>query len=525
MAYIPPNTTVELFGDVHLSDNYSDTGYFAYEATKDEYFDSLSPAHLIGRFESLTYQREKINYVRVNCPYAAAIHATYMRFRNTSFERKWFYAFVKSVEYINNDVVQINYVNDPVMTWMGTFGLSQCFVERNHSLSDGVGDNIIPELFYFKETDYVMNESIPLKPGGASDDTRVVIIAYAFSGLAEAQNSIRREGIFSGLGLKAFLAADLSGINSFIRQFAAQPDAIVSMYMCTQTALGLTVPVGGIDLPESINPVYNDFNVSYLDLSIDKLDGYTPRNKKLYTYPFNYCSVTNQQGDEITGRYEYGDNLSINGRIYYSCIQPVTQMLRFKNYKNSGNSVYPYETLTLTGYPVCSWTSDAFSAWIGQNVIPYGLSIMGQGMVAGATGGSSVALEGNVVGTVMNAIASGYSAAIAPDMLKGNVASGNLAFSSDTLNFFMARMSINNQIARQIDKFFDMYGYAYNQVQTPVMNARPHWTYLKTKGCIVTGDIPAEDCAFIEKVIDNGIRFWNSISEIGLYNELDNSLQ
>ena len=73
-----------------------------------------------------------------------------------------------------------------------------------------------------------------------------------------------------------------------------------------------------------------------------------------------------------------------------------------------------------------------------------------------------------------------------------------------------------------IDSYFDSFGYAIRKVGTPNMNARPHWTYCKTIGCVVHGDLPADDARQIERMFDNGIRFWKNVDELGNYS-LDNS--
>ena len=67
-----------------------------------------------------------------------------------------------------------------------------------------------------------------------------------------------------------------------------------------------------------------------------------------------------------------------------------------------------------------------------------------------------------------------------------------------------------------------MFGYAQKKIAIPNMNARPHWTYVKTVACMVEGRIPAKDKATIESIFDNGIRFWKSLDEMGNY-ALDNS--
>ena len=67
-----------------------------------------------------------------------------------------------------------------------------------------------------------------------------------------------------------------------------------------------------------------------------------------------------------------------------------------------------------------------------------------------------------------------------------------------------------------------MFGYPINTSGIPNMNARPHWTFVKTIGCDVTGNLPASDANDIESIFDSGCRFWHNLIEMGNY-ELDNS--
>ena len=98
MAYVAPNSTVQLFGDINLSDNYHDSLYFASNSAKDTYFDGLAK---LANVPAMSYTREQRGYVRIQRSMASVYTARYMRYKNTSFENKWFYAFVKDVEYIN----------------------------------------------------------------------------------------------------------------------------------------------------------------------------------------------------------------------------------------------------------------------------------------------------------------------------------------------------------------------------------------------------------------------------------------
>lgn len=69
----------------------------------------------------------------------------------------------------------------------------------------------------------------------------------------------------------------------------------------------------------------------------------------------------------------------------------------------------------------------------------------------------------------------------------------------------------HSKLRRNDRQLFDMFGYAVHQHLTPNMNARPNWTYCKTIGCIVHGNMPASAARDIESMFDSGVRFWKII--------------
>ena len=82
-------------------------------------------------------------------------------------------------------------------------------------------------------------------------------------------------------------------------------------------------------------------------------------------------------------------------------------------------------------------------------------------------------------------------------------------------------MQISAEYAKIIDDYFDMFGYAKKKKKIPNTSIRPHWNYVKTNGCVLSGNSPADDVRKICGIYDNGITFWKNASEIGNYS-LDN---
>ena len=89
------------------------------------------------------------------------------------------------------------------------------------------------------------------------------------------------------------------------------------------------------------------------------------------------------------------------------------------------------------------------------------------------------------------------------------------------IGFSVFEKSIRQEYLVQIDDYFDKYGYAVRKLEYPRPMNRKHWSYLKTCGCNIVGNLSATDIATIQGIYDNGITTWASLNEVGNYG-LDN---
>ena len=291
--YIEPNSQVQFFSDIGISQNYDTALYFSSNNEKDAYFNNLDK---IASFSKVSYSRSNKGVIRLEANILALYDAGYMRFKNKSFENKWFYAFVDSVEYINNTTVEIKFTIDVLTTWMGTFKLGQCFVERQHTTSDGIGENIADEGLNLG--DYVVE--------GFHDytyDLTSNVIVFVESSESGGTGGGVTGGIYNGCQLKYFPSAEKANehINELID--ANKIDNVIKIYMVP--AIYYTPNTTG-------NPI------EHYNQRIDNakpytsLDGYIPKNKKLFTYPYKYCEVTNSEGDRKDFKYEYFNTVPNN---------------------------------------------------------------------------------------------------------------------------------------------------------------------------------------------------------------------
>lgn len=282
------------------------------------------------------------------------------------------------------------------------------------------------------------------------------------------------------------------------------------------------------------------------------LDGYTPKNNKLRTYPYLYLGFNPSNGSSKIYRYEDFNNGTPSFKII-SEINPNPSVFFIpQNYRgSSGDSMS--DIASLNGYPTLSSRTDVFNSWLAQNSNIIGINMaqeqfnyeidatktgtnigsnivnsavkgdIGSAITGGITGGLDLAsLDVNHEYYIKNQLAQIEKQKMLPD--KVTLASSNstlLGYNLIDKNIF-TRYSIKSEFAKRIDKFFTMYGYLTNTVKVPNTNNRSNWNYIKTIGLNVIADIPQEDLQTIKNIFDNGVTLWHNSNTFLDYSQENN---
>lgn len=517
--YIEPNSTIRLIHNVPLDPKYEDTLYFSNAIDQAAYFLSL-PGQT---YQPVTYSRLQKGFTRVEAPIRSVYDVNYMMFRNTDFEGHWFYAFVTSVEYVSDTVSQINFQLDVIQSWFIPSGyLKESFVAREMAQRDNIGDNVEPESFALE--DFVLNEYKQLDDLSADLYIIVSITDVTQTELAPTNTTgALHDGIYSGSTLYAFKSSEIEKVNGLITNYviAGRPDAITGMWMVPGFCITSTDENGVVQPTDHAPRTY----FSYALGADANIDGYSPRNNKLFTYPYCFMHVDDACGGNLTLKFERGINEEIHFQLTGSVegrnvtLTPCDYMGSLTSGAIGGTNHAPNQMLSLahSDYPLCSWNYDAFQAYLysssAQNdfisTTSHVITSLSKGNIAGAIN--------NVIGLVEKANTSAMQA----DITGGSFSSGAAKTTVNQYHFYGGRMTVTAAKARIIDDFFDLYGYATNRVKIPNINGRPHWNYVQTVGCKIDGNIPADYQKQIEDIFDNGIRFWKNGSEVRNF-ELDN---
>lgn len=509
---IEPNTVIRFYSGVPIDNTYHNTLYFASKSAQSSFFNTSG--YLKQSFTNQSYQRVERGKIRVAVKADTLYDCNYVAFQNTAYGAKWFYAFILAVEYINDHCCEISFEIDVIQSYLFDITILDCWVEREHSITDNVGDNTVPESVELGEL------ICDLITGTGKLESYSILMASTWSPTHTDHGDIYF-GTVTGLNLW-FETADTLGIQRLRNRMSmfeseGKLDTIVCMTMIPSNFVPVT--------PGSVDP--KEYTIS-IDRPTSLGEYGEPRNKKLLTYPYCYLAVST--GNNVgTYRYEYfyetlTCDFKLRGTTSISCeLSLVPYKYNGSISTGSGANEYNFtECMYLGDFPQIAWQGDSFKQFLALNGLS---SLIGTlGSVAGL--GISVA-TGNPIGAVGSGLAlaqdfaSLTKAAAMPNTAHGSQ-SQNIDVAGDQKDFYFKRMMVNPESAQIIDSYFDKFGYATNRLKTPNRSTRPHWNYVKTSGCTVKGKAPADDVRKFCEIHDRGITYWKSASEVGNYT-LDNS--
>lgn len=574
MPYIPPNSDVVLCRGVPIESDYRHTLYFDSVAEQNNYFFRKA----FKQFHNVSYQRERRNVITLEIPATDVYACNYLLFKNTSYGEKWFFAFVNSVEYVNDNVTDIYYELDMMQTWMFEYTLSQCMVEREHSVTDKIFENTKPENIGYGELMCGVSQNLLSSRGllgeyacvitskpYSSGDVPIKLYSqfcpvYGYIGRAEDMNTIVQEFVLTGWQ-DAVLSVTVG--NKLMAQGA------------DETHFDMPKQVPKEDFKFVCYGVTSGINDGEEQFKDQLPNGYKPRNKKLFGYPYNQLWVSNNQG--TVNEYRYEDfKIDKDGffhmEVAASGISSPECVLYPLDYR--GVAKYYDHALVLTGYPTVPWIGDTYRAYMAMNRNQIENAVFTQGAngimntVSAFLGGAmtvnnaadmlqaakadasnagitvskttKTGLRQQAMGGIFSAIGTAGTSVVdymttvwqveaklkdvsnIPPNVGGLSGAGSVTNALSRFDYSTYYMCVKPEYAEIVDKFFDMFGYNTCTVKVPNTHSRPHWNYVKTIGCEIQGFLPQEAANVIKAVYDHGVTFWKNGDEVGNYT-LDNS--
>ena len=278
------------------------------------------------------------------------------------------------------------------------------------------------------------------------------------------------------------------------------------------------------------------------------LNGYTPKNKKLLTFPYISLTVTNPDGDSINLRYElFNNHNAVTFKLECTVLPSVQCLLSPVNYSGYlGHIVQDAQQqsdyvardigLVITDFPKVPIYTDSYREYLGKNkyreffsivnaltstVFASGAAIFtGSATLPGLVGEASTTYK-----AIEEQVTRNYEASFKPPGLVGQIGTSDIKLGKLMFGYTFLGMSIDYEHAKVIDDFFTRYGYKLARNIKPSRKNRTNFTFIKTIECNLainqhndtfTGyTMSQEDEKAIEAIYNNGIRFWYGTDDNG----------
>ena len=526
---ITPQTDVILL-KVPLEINDTNQLTFENKQAQYNYFYSLPKVEFEGDF---TYQK-KDGTIRVPALIDDIMSYNYVMYRNEAYNDKWFYAFIDNMEWKSDEVTDVSIRTDVWQTWQFDLTYKPTFIDREHTNDDTIGINTQPETLELG--DFVINGNVlSLKPTTDISPYDGYFITFMVSDTAPINKvwsdfSSQYNGVFSGYVL--FGVTSIADAQKMVERYVSdnKQGAITNIFYAPKTVYGTwttmildTLPSGSVTIyfPQSTDSAIT-INENTQIPQLGTIDGYTPKNNKLFTYPYTSLYVTNNVGGNAEYRFEdFKDNtpkFDLCGIVTTGCDIKLIP----KDYKHVDGKNEAYG-LKMSKLPVCSWNTDSYAVWLAQNELNMRVSLTRNALktIAGVASknvemiGSGI---GSYAGDVLNSLSERYIATHVPDEVHGDPNSSNYNFSAKLFIEFR-RMCVRREYAEVIDNYFSVLGYATNKVKLPNVTGRRNWNFVKTIGCYIEGDIPQRDLEEIKSMFNRGITFWHNTATFADYSQ------
>lgn len=478
--------------------------------------------------------------------------ANYIAFKNVGYMDNWMYGFITSVEPLSVNSCRVHFIMDVWTNCQFDMVLNKCYIERQivKKSDDVIGKYTFPE--GLETGEYIVKQETEQNydaPELSDRNIMSVVIPSAFDESGNFNGGEFRDGVYTAITFNVFDNGD--GVNEFLIAANANGtiDGILNAFM----------------MPTSFIAEETQFKQLNLPKKYDNIDGYIPKNKKLFCYPYNFLYGNNNNGTGIEYKYEYFSSNACS--FTYTVAMTPNPLLVSYPIQYKGFAQDYTDMLTFSDYPKCAIMTDAYKAYVAQMTSTAGASalmsaggIVSQGVdtAAGVFSGVGKALSGAGFG-FLGAAASGAGSAIATGKQAASNAfkssplatlsstdwsevigngiksvvnhflqpSGNVTTSSGNASKIIGNdhisyypMQIRAEYARKIDDYFTMFGYKIGEIGQPAINNRSAWDFVKTRNCTISGNIDLDYLVVLRSIFDRGVTIWhtNDIGNYGLSN-------
>ena len=540
---IAPNTEIYLL-NVPIEQDQKNQMDFANVIAQTNYFASKSRfAYTAGDF---TYQRAD-NTVRVPKEYDELQDINYVMYRNTTYNTKWFYAFVTRKEYINANMTALHIKTDVFQSWQFEMELKDSFVAREHVADDTPFAHTLPEptpsfeqrcdvlaykhwnsqtptqfnndyyvgAYATASTDSQHPTTTPINPVTTVDYCgNVPTPGYLYVCLSEHANDM----------FNALIS------NNYTIDFttAIPKDAVATI---STNVANIYV---GMDKTETSN-WSGDTAVSISSISVSSITygntTYNIKNKKVNCYPYMYIEMHDLCGQSVILKPE-----DMSGTTFYLHSESGATPSYTLYYPTYENETSFKNSISINSFPAIPYAVDYYSQYLAlhKNSVEYekiennyntakslifGIEDIANG---DSIGGGTRIINDQMRRLQRNAM---YSDMKSRPPITHNAPTGNAKFGMNAIGYHINRWYPKLEYIKILDDYFDMFGYNVSTVKTPQYTSRQYWNYLETVNVNIEGNIPQDDMNELKQIFNDGITIWhgNSASNTNWCNYSNNN--
>lgn len=527
-----PTTNLRLLS-TPLESDYENTLWFPNVAAQTAYFTSKT----VKTYANFNYIK-KDNTIVVPDEVDNLYNCNYIMYQNSNFGMRWFYAFINRMEWASNGSTRLHVSTDVIQTWFFDINYYQSYVDRCHSDTDVVGDNIVPEDFTTGDGGgYQIAGHTDLAPDGIA-----IFATASYSG--ESKTGSVNSGIYSGAQNLSDFHIDNPGVGT-----------ILDAYVKNGTA---TAVIKLQQYPYKLKTAPMTLTFSKAPSSIN---GYTPVNKKLLSPAFITCFMS-MYGQECTFNPAFISGSAVSIKV--SADQTSGTISAFvENYSSSSiSTIAMFAAIPESGWAYNQYKNEynlhsasnamyirrsrenrdfgmynailqgvggamqvAGAAIDALNPLTYATSKGASGIASGALSGTSTILNAS---KALGQISGGYDE-VSQDLAKINEsynapATGSSAASNGYIATGKTELTYGYKVppldlVKRCDKYLSVYGYKQSEYRTINLHARLNWTFIKTVGLNASGNFPDEDMKIIKNAFNNGIFFWSYTAAFGNFDQ------
>lgn len=534
-----PNGTITLLSGIPFTSDYLHTRNFSSLNEQFNYFAS-KPNKAYTATQAV---RQDLTYVAIDENIEQLWQYNYMMYQNETMGNKWFYAFIDRLEMKAASCTFMYFHIDVMQTWMFDVSIKECFIERRHPGIESIGTKYYaPESVYYGENYEVVNDTIVDVVRDTTDSSCVLLISNvdlsADFGSYEEPKIVGAEGgvvhhmptacNYYVVAPDKWGDASIRDVFDLIRTYPWVSKGIIGMTILPNYAVdGVQVQEIGIGgsgfiigqlVGDSAPRVATVFNRNVFD-------SFAPvKNKKLLMYPYAFVEISCQNGTTLVVKPQYlnGSNMAIQRSSLITFNPEIKYWVG--SYEGIGEE-YDF-SITIKDLPQLPVQDSSYLLSINQQKflaagdrIKTGTSAIGSvigNLLTGNFGGAVGAVTGGVLDVQNSLFKENQSEAQSPT-LNGQIGGSGFNYAHEKMGVTIRWKQIPQGYRNIIDDYFTMYGYEWDEVETPDPTRMSRFDFVKTKGCIIYGNAPQEDIQEMIKVYNKGVTFWHD-DDIGNFN-------